>query len=329
MKTPTQDPRQTQAKLGRAYWNFYDLVAGEMRPLFLPWVDTGDMEAIEEFAAQATGAKISILHQDMLEKLRNLSSHNTDSNREEFKRIYDEAVGLTLPATCVFLQHTHAIDMITRSHSLSAVDLKTLKSIDRLAHKDSTFKTFVTQLVTKLASKVGQLDVIAYSQFFEIYGEAVTLQFLRSRTGLTTERVPEAREGRPDFRCELENGRVFHIEVKSLDVVGGEFRQREMMEDALGAKIDLEAQLNSGKGVAFTTTEIAPYKGVGATAGYDWRSLITVIDTLRNKCRQAFKSSQFTLGPPFALALLDRLIFPVARTRLRHIIMNPSTAGRA
>jgi hypothetical protein len=103
-----------------------------------------------------------------------------------------------------------------------------LKSIDRLAHKDPAFKTFVTQLVTKLEGKIGQLDVIAYSQFFEIYGEAVTLQFLRSRTGLKTERVPEAREGRPDFRCELENGRVFHIEVKSLDVVSGEFRQREM-----------------------------------------------------------------------------------------------------
>jgi hypothetical protein len=202
-----------------------------------------------------------------------------------------------------------------------------LKSIDRLAHKDSAFKTFVTQLVTKLASKVGQLDVIAYSQFFEIYGEAVTLQFLRSRAGLKTERVPEAREGRPDFRCELESGRAFHIEVKSLDAVGGEFRQREMMEDALDVKIDLEAQLNSGKGVALTTTEVAPYKGVGATAGYDWRSLITVVDTLRNKCRQAFKSSQFTLGPTFALALLDRLILPGGAHALAPYYYEPIHSG--
>jgi hypothetical protein len=310
MKPAPDDPRQTQADLGRAYWNFHDLVLGQVRPLFLPWVDTGDMEAVEAVAAQTVGSRISMLHQKMLEKIGDLSSQNTDAGRDEFKRLYDEAVGLTLPATCVFVQHSQAIATISRSHSLSAVDLKTLKSIDLLAHKDPAFKSFVTQLVTKLEGKVGQLDVVAFSQFFEIYGEAVTLQFLRGRTGLKTERVPEAREGRPDFRCELENGRVFYIEVKSLDVVSGEFRQREMMEDALDAKIDLEAQLNSGKRVATATSEVAPYRGVGATGGYDWRSLITVIDTMRNKCRQAFKSSQFTLGPTFALALLDRLVLP-------------------
>ena len=120
---------------------------------------------------------------------------------------------------------------------------------------------------------------------------------------------------------------MFYIEVKSLDVVSGEFRQREMMEDALDAKIDLEAQLNSGKRVAFATSDVAPYRGVGATAGYDWRSLITVVDTLRNKCRQAFKSSQFTLGPTFALALLDRLVLPGGVNALAPYYYEPIHGG--
>jgi hypothetical protein len=167
----------------------------------------------------------------MLEKLRDLATTNTDAGREEFKRLYDEAVKLTLPATRAFQRHQHAINTITRNHSLGAIDLETLKTIDLLGHKDHAFKTFVNQLVAKLGKKTRELDVVAYSQFFEIYGEAVTLHFLRNRR-LKTERVSEADEGRPDFKCELEHGKVFYIEVKSLDIVGGEFRQREMMDEA-------------------------------------------------------------------------------------------------
>jgi hypothetical protein len=311
MKPPIPNPRQTQAQLGQAYWTFYEHTLADLKPQFLSWVDIADIEAIEAVARQTAGSKISTLHQKMLEKLQDLASNNTDVGRKEFKALYDEAVGQTLPATCAFLRHSHAIRTITSSHSLSAVDLKTLKSIDQLAHQDPTFRTFVKQLVAKLAKKTTEFDVIAYSQFFEIYGEAATLQFLRDR-GLKTERVAEADAGRPDFQCELESGKDFYIEVKSLDIVGGEFRHREMMEDALDVQIDLETQLRSGERVAMAASEISPYRGVGVTTSYDWRSLITVIDSLRSKCRQAFKSSQFTLGPTFALALLDRLVLPGA-----------------
>ena len=75
------------------------------------------------------------------------------------------------------------------------------------------------------------------------------------------------------------------------------------------------------------TGKIAPYKVVGATTGHDWRSLITVVDTLRNKCRQAFKSTQFTLGPTFALALLDRLVLPGAIHALAPYYYEPFHSG--
>ena len=325
-EAPIPDPRQTQAQLGRAYWAFYEHTLADLKPQFLPWVDIADVEAVEAVARQTAGSEVSALHQKMLEKLQDLASNNTDVGREEFKGLYDQAVGLTLPATCAFLRHSHAIRAITSSHSLSAVDLNTLKSIDLLAHQDPTFRTFAKQLVAKLAKKTTEFDVIAYSQFFEIYGEAVTLQFLRDR-GLKTERVAEADTGRPDFQCELESGKDFYIEVKSLDIVGGEFRHREMMEDALDVQIDLEAQLKSGERVAMAVSEISPYKGVGTTRSYDWRSLITVIDSLRSKCRQAFKSSQFTLGPTFALALLDRLVLPGAVHALAPYYYEPLHGG--
>ena len=146
---------------------------GDLRPQFLPWVETADLEAVEGVALQNQGSLVFQLHQKMLDKLRDLTVHNTDVGRDEFKALYDEAVELTLPATRSFLRHNHAINAITQSHSLLSVNLGTLKAIDLLGHRDPTFKTFANELIAKLGKKTRELDVIAYSQFFEIYGEAV------------------------------------------------------------------------------------------------------------------------------------------------------------
>jgi DNA-binding sugar fermentation-stimulating protein len=63
----------------------------------------------------------------------------------------------------------------------------------------------------------------AYRQVYEIYSEALVLQFLRTKA--LTQRIAEEDSSTPDFLCELENGKKFYVEVKSFDVVGGDIRR--------------------------------------------------------------------------------------------------------
>ena len=61
-----------------------------------------------------------------------------------------------------------------------------------------------------------------------------------------------------------------------------------------------------------TESEIAPdKKAFGKPC--DAASLLRVIDTLRDKSRLAFKSSQFAQRPTFAFALCDRLLIPAGK----------------
>lgn len=83
-----------------------------------------------------------------------------------------------------------------------------------------------------------------------------------------------------------------------------------MLNDGLDAKVELEEQLRAGKPVASAITEIAPFRKAGETESYDSRSLIRVIDTLREKSLQSFKGGQFAQGPTLALAVVDRLLLP-------------------
>jgi hypothetical protein len=115
--------------------------------------------------------------------------------------------------------------------------------------------------------------------------------------------------------------------VKSLDIVSGEFRHREMMDDALDVQVELEARRKEGRRVSFAEGTIDPYRALGQTEGYDPRSLKLTIDTLREKCRTAFKPSQFELGPTFALAVVDRLVLPGGRHALAPYYYEPFHSG--
>jgi len=80
------------------------------------------------------------------------------------------------------------------------------------------------------------------------------------------------------------------------------------MEDGIKPNLELEQQISDGKSIAIATSEMAPYRKAFDVGEYDPNSLKLVIDTLREKCWQAFKLSQFKRGPIFALVVADRLI---------------------
>ena len=310
--TATRDPRRTESKLGLAYWQHYNRVMQRTRAAVMGHVSITVLEGIETFAVANPDSPVAKLHADMLQGIGPDAAAGNPQTVSNFNTLYQQAYDTVFPATRAYLNISHALHGISSSHSLFAIDLETLRSLDLAAHGDDALKRFRTELISRLETVRGVDDVVAYSQVFETYGEIIAFRFLRSK--VPTERLSE-RDGKPtpDFKCMPQDGTPFFVEVKTFDIVGGKFRNRQMMEDGLEAQIELEDQMTAGKRVAFTETEIDPYRAYGETETYDWFSLIKVIDTLREKSLQAFKGGQFKDGPTFALAITDRLLLPNAK----------------
>ena len=230
-------------------------------------------------------------------------------NQERFCDLYNDASDIVFPATSAYLAVCHALHEYSTSHSLYSIELDILRAVDLEAHRNQVLVTFRNDLKCRLEQVSGIDDTTAYSQAFEIYGEVLAYLYLRER--VPTERIPE-RKGQetPDFRCDPPDGKPFYVEVKSFDIVGGDARKRDMLHDGLDSKVELEEQICAGKSVAIAESEIAPFRKAGETKTYDPRSLIRVIDTLREKSLGAFKEGQFKEGPTLALVVVDRLLLP-------------------
>ncbi|MEA3017570.1 MAG: hypothetical protein QOI38_2292 [Sphingomonadales bacterium] len=281
-------------------------VSAEAQPAMLGQVEGAILDGIESRAVRDPAGRIADLHRDFIAllKLRDLQHRPDDLSRAG--DLYEEALGLTFPATSAFIAHSQGLTGLSSNVSLDAVEHDVLREIDLSAHEDPTYRAFVDGMIAILKAVKSPPDPIAYSQFFEIYAEAMVLRFLRG-CGIPTSRVSDTRSA-PDFECELEDGRSYFVEVKALEIVGGLHRNRQIMVDGLEPNIELERQLGAGKRIASATGEVAPYKRAFGDEDYDPRSAKRVIDTVRDKCRQAFKPSQFKRGPTFALAVADRLV---------------------
>ena len=303
---PTPQPRNTNSALGRAYWEHHASVMRQTQPKIMGHVAIDVLERIERFACDNPDSPVAQMHQEMLAAIGPDATAGDPQTVSRFSDLYRDASGIVFPASGAFLAASHAVGELTRSHSLAAIDLATLRAIDLEAHRNPVLDTFRNDLKSRLDKGSDIDDVTAYSQSFEIYGEAVAYLHLRER--VQTARLAE-QEGTPipDFQCTLADGKVFYVEVKSFDVVEGRRKNLDMLNDGLDASAELENQVHAGKRIAFATTEIAPFRKVGETKTYDPWSLMRVTDTLRAKCDGAFKGKQFALGPTFGLAIIDRL----------------------
>ena len=304
-----RDPRRTDSELGQAYWQHRDRVSQPTRSNVMGHVSIEVLEGIDSFAAQELNSSVAKLKADMLQAIGPDADAGHPHTVSRFNASYEQAYDTVFPATRVYLNISHAVNEIASAHSLSAIDLETLRSLDLSAHTDDTLRRFRAELISRMKTVRSVDDVVAYSQVFETYGEVIAFRYLGSK--VPTERLSERQaQPTPDFRCTPQDDKPFFVEVKTFDIVGGEFRNREMMEDGLEAKIELEEQVKAGKRVAFAETEIDSYRRYGETDTYDPHSLIRVIDTLRKKSWEAFKAAQFKDGPTFALAITDRLPLP-------------------
>jgi hypothetical protein len=310
------DPRRLKTDLSRAYAGYHSAVRASVAPHMMGWVDLEVLDGIDELARAQANSRLAVLHRRLSELLqdRNLLVESLPL-RKEFKRLYKEAEPIAFPATTAYVANTQALTDWTSNHSLVVADIARLRGLDRAAHGDPIYRVYVKAICDILPEAANAPSVQRYSQFFEIYSEALVLQFLRNNR-VETWRVGEIDSQTPDFRCRLASGKEFYIEVKTLDIVGGALRHDEIMVDAIEQAVDLQEQIQAGRDVAVAEGEIAPYRRYREKETYDPRSIIRVIDTLREKFFQAFKAGQFELGPTLALAVVDRLIVPGGRNAL-------------
>ena len=302
----TLPPQRQPSSLWNAYLGHRRRIDDEVRAATLPHFDDIVMAGIEDRATRDPGGPIASQHRDLLTLLGRADLHQSEAELRRARDVYDAAKRATFPAATAFTDHTQSLTGLTHNVSLGEVDLDLLRKFDLLAHGDPAFREFVSAMTATLQGVRSAPDVIAYNQFFESYAEALVLHFLRGR-GIRTSRVKDVSSA-PDFRCELADGREYFVEVKALDIVGGEIRHGQIMVEGLKPNIEIERQQRAGRRIASAESEIAPYRRAHDDADYDPRSIRRVIDTLREKSQQAFKTSQFSRGPTFALIVADRLI---------------------
>ena len=319
------DARQLRTDLSRAYRAYNNAVRASVQPQIMGWVCLEVLDGIETLAATDRSSRIAALHAQLLKLLADSNLVTSVPLRDEFRKVYCEAEELAFPATTVFVAHAQALTDWTRNLNLITADPSRLRAIDLKAHTDPTFGKYVTKICEILPDVGSAPNVKRYSQFYEIYSEALVLEFLRSK--IRTKRVSEEDTETPDFQCELEDGRSFYVEVKTLDIVGGVYRHDAIMVDAIDQAVELQGKIAKGETVAIAEGEIAPYKRPGETDTYDSHSLMRVINTLREKCWQAFKPGQFTLGPTLALAVADRLSIPGRHCALAPYYFDPYDGG--
>jgi len=195
---------------------------------------------------------------------------------------------------------------VTTDYSLQSVKRELLQKADKEARTDKHLAQLLETFRAALSKKDGADDVIASSQAFESYGEIRVYRHLK-QYGLNPQCVPTVKgEGRPDFKCETPDGKEFYVEVKSFDVVEGEFAQRGILDDGLEAALDIEEQQRAGRKVASSVQVISPY----GERDYNASQAKLVINTIEKKVRGNFKAKQFKQGPTFACVVLDKMIVP-------------------
>ncbi|MFZ7090818.1 hypothetical protein [Primorskyibacter sp. 2E233] len=210
-------------------------------------------------------------------------------------------------AFAVFLKRKRELLGTSSDYSLDSIDSVLLQGLERQASDDEDLRKILGEFKDRLSKKRGIQDTTASAQAYEIFGEAVAYSHLSSK--FKTRRLP-TRQGvaTPDFECHTREGKKFFVEVKSLEIVDGEFRLSELQEGALESQIDIDRQIAEGKKVAFGISETAPYRKFKEITGHSPHKQAS--ETISKKLRGAFKSSQFNEGPTFGYAIVNKLIIP-------------------
>jgi len=202
------------------------------------------------------------------------------------------------------LKLMQAVNSVGSSSPLLYVKLDFIDKMELEAEENTTFKEALSQIgqLTEKATK----NIEDYNSLIEIkntYSEAYILSKLQSL--LHIDKIQEGDSKTPDFKARFRDEDIF-IELKSLNMLEGTIKHRDIMHDSLDSKIEAEEQINKGKNVGVGTTVIQPY--YSNNKKYDPRSTRLVIESLIDKVNQNIKEQQYSLGDTVLLVdLSDQL----------------------
>lgn len=135
------------------------------------------------------------------------------------------------------------------------------------------------------------------------YSEA--LIYAKLQALLHIEKIPETSSRTPDFKVRYRSNDLY-IELKSLNMAGGNLKHKTVMHNAMNARIDAENQIAKGASFGFGLHLIQPYEA--GSREYDADSFRMVIEALISKIEQNVKRAQYCLGTTILLVdLADQL----------------------
>jgi hypothetical protein len=152
---------------------------------------------------------------------------------------------------------------------------------------------------------------------FEVYSECAIFLEIKSK-GLLIERVPEAKEARPDFKVSYNNKDVF-FEAKILGWAANGIQHNNAINAGLEVQILIEEQLKSGKKIASGMYEISPLKTSKESIENPEKYFIEAISA---KLNQNVKSAQLKLGATFLICDLSSLSHPSNPQKSSTIVHN-------
>jgi len=150
-------------------------VIASTQPAILGEISEVIVDGIEAQAGRDPVGQIAALHRDLIALLQIPNLQDRPNELKRIREVYREARELTFPAHTAFLKHSQELNGLTTNASLLAVDRDLLIEIDLMAHVDPTYMTFVSDMVAQLEGVQSAPDAVAYSQFFEIFAEAMVL----------------------------------------------------------------------------------------------------------------------------------------------------------
>ncbi len=181
-----------------------------------------------------------------------------------------------------------------------------VKTIELASSTDATIKQYVEMLLALASKNNFALNSKATNEFAQILGEA-HFYVLCMKKGITLRQVPKTKKRTPDFYCDTGALKMFY-EVKTLSVVKGDWGIKNALEDALNARVEIDAQLKSEKRVASAVSVVQPYGDKPYRSG----TIYAVIDTLLENARNNIKIEQY--ANPYTFLVINLCLIPPFRT---------------
>ena len=196
------------------------------------------------------------------------------------------------------------INSVGSSFPMLYIKLDFIEKMELEVEQNLAFKEALSQ-IGRLADKALKNieDYNSLTEIKNIYSEAYILSKLQAL--LNIKKIPEIDTKTPDYKVRFRDDDIY-IELKSLNMLGGTLKHKDIMNDSLDSKIAAEDQIKKGSKVGFGEQEIQPY--LSHNKEYDPRSTRLVIESLIDKINQNIKEDQYSLGDTVLLVdLSDQL----------------------